>query len=240
MNFVIQENEKPVLPHCGFSVDGVLHEKLEQYEMMKCFNRHTVSAFLGKPGSGKTSTLYGFFKSKKLLWKVYDDVYVFQPRASRASMNDSIFDSLNENKKFDELNESTLTEVMSRIKGEETGNSCIIFDDMGSLLKNNELQQMLKELLQNRRHYRVSVFFLVQTFHSMPFEIRRLVVNWVIFEVSKSSFLKLFEELVETITDKNDIIKLKNMVYTKPHVYLLYAADSGRFFSNFDEIIIGD
>ena len=42
-------------------------------------------------------------KSKKLLSKVYDKIYLFQPEQSRASMKDKLFDQLPEEQKFDEL-----------------------------------------------------------------------------------------------------------------------------------------
>ena len=42
-------------------------------------------------------------KSKKLLSKVYDKIYLFQPEQSRQSMKDKLFDQLPEEQKFDEL-----------------------------------------------------------------------------------------------------------------------------------------
>ena len=47
--------------------------------------------------------LYSFMKSKKLLAKVYDKIYLFQPEQSRQSMKDKLFDQLPEDQKFDEL-----------------------------------------------------------------------------------------------------------------------------------------
>ena len=52
-------------------------------------------------------------------------------------------------------------------KKEEKVNNCIIFDDMGAYLKDNQVKQLLKELVMNRHHYHTSIFFLCQTFKSV-------------------------------------------------------------------------
>ena len=44
----------------------------------------------------------------------------------------------------------------------------IIFDDMASYLKNRDTLTLFKELIFNRRHIRTSIFFLNQTFFSVP------------------------------------------------------------------------
>jgi AAA15 family ATPase/GTPase len=237
MKFEIQQNEKPDLAICKMNVDGGLHKKLEKYELTKFLNRHSINCFLGKPGSGKTSLVYSFFKSNKILKNVYENVYFFQPQASRASMEDSIFDTLPEDKKFDELNEANLMEVLNRIKNEPGSNHCIVFDDVSAYLKSNEVQTLLKEIAMNRRHLHISLFFIVQTFVSLPFEIRRLITNWFVFDVSRQTFEQIFSELVEHITDKNDILYLKRMIYDKKHNFLFLNTETGRMFKGFDEIL---
>jgi AAA15 family ATPase/GTPase len=74
--------------------DKKLHKKLDDYELTKFLNCHSTNLIVGKPGSGKTSMLYSFMKSKKLLAKVYDKIYLFQPEQSRQSMKDKLFDKL--------------------------------------------------------------------------------------------------------------------------------------------------
>jgi KaiC/GvpD/RAD55 family RecA-like ATPase len=71
--------------------DKKLHPKLEEYELTKFLNMHSTNLIVGKPGSGKTSMIYSFMKSKKLLAKVYDKIYLFQPEQSRQSIVPSIF-----------------------------------------------------------------------------------------------------------------------------------------------------
>ena len=112
-------------------------------------------------------------KSKKLLAKVYDKIYLFQPEESRASMKDKLFDQLPEDQKFDELSVENLEYIKDNLDEDE--NIAIIFDDMGAYLKNNETKKMLKEFIMNRRHYHMSIYFLCQTYYSIEKDIRKLV-----------------------------------------------------------------
>ena len=77
-------------------------------------------------------------------------------------MKEKLFDTLPENQKFDELTLENLEYVKNNLDPDE--NSCIIFDDQGAYLKNNETKKLLKELIMNRRHLHLSIFFLVQTY----------------------------------------------------------------------------
>ena len=88
----IKKNNKPELPVCEMLCDKPLHPKLNKYDLTTFLNCHQTAIFIGKPQSGKTSLLYSFMKSKKILSKVYDKIYLFQPEKSRASMKDKLFD----------------------------------------------------------------------------------------------------------------------------------------------------
>ena len=150
----IKQNKKTILPSCEMLCDKKLHPKLDEYELTKFLNMHSTNLIVGKPGSGKTSMIYSFMKSKKLLAKVYDKIYLFQPEQSRQSMKDKLFDQLPEDQKFDELTVDNL--------------------EMGAYLKNNETRKLLKELIMNRRHYHISIYFLVQTWYSIEKDVRKL------------------------------------------------------------------
>ena len=233
----IKENQKPNLTTCKMLCDAPLHEKLNEYELTTFMNSHATNLFIGKPRSGKTSLLYSFFKSPKLFRKVFHNIYLFQPSHSRASMKDKIFDKLPDEKKFDELNYDTLSEVINRIKSaSEEENNCIIFDDMTAYLKNAETLQLLKELIFNRRHLHTSIFFLVQTYRSVPKEIRRLFSNVFVFRVSKNELETIFEELIEQ--KKDLVIPISKAVFDAPYNYLFINTDSQRLYKGFDELII--
>ena len=117
-------------------------------------------------------------------------------------------------------------------------NSAIIFDDQGAYLKNNETKKLLKELIMNRRHLHLSIFFLVQTYMSIERDVRKLFSNCFIFRCSKQEMETIADELIEQKKEHiNEIVKI---VYNKPYQYLFINTDSQRIFSGFDELIIED
>ena len=230
----IKKNKKPALPLCNFSCDSKLDPKLDEFDLTKFMNCHSVNLVIGKPGSGKTNLLFSLFKSKKLFRKVFDKVFLFQPSLSRASMKDKIFDSLPEEQKYDELTLENLQMVDDMFDAD--GNNCIIMDDMGAYLKDNATRKLLKEMVYNRRHKHLSIFFLVQTWFSIEKDLRKLFSNMFIFRVSKNELTNIFEEVIEQ--KKEIITDLSKLVYDVPYNFLFINTDSGRMFKNFDEIII--
>ena len=129
----IKYNKKPNLPVCPMICDTELHSKLNNYDLTKHLNCHSTNLILGTPGSGKTNLIYSFLKSKHLLNKCYDKIFLFQPAESRVSMKDKLFDQLPEDQKFEELTLENLEEVDNNL--DEEGNNCLIFDDQGAYLK---------------------------------------------------------------------------------------------------------
>ena len=240
MKLTLLENEKPPLPKTEMLCDMELHKKLNKYELTKFLNRHTANLLCGRAGSGKTSLLFSMFKSPDIFKKVFHNVFLFQPFASASSVKNNIFDAIPDEQKFDDMNEKTLGEVMDIVRDEDKKyNNCIIIDDMTAKLKDKEVEKLLKELIFNRRHYRCSIFFLVQSFISVPSQIRKLFSNLFIFKVSKKELETIRDEILETIP-RDCVGALSKLVYDKPHEYLFINADTQRLFKKFDEIIIHD
>lgn len=238
MKITIIENEKPKLPQCKMLCDQGLHDKLEKYELTKFLNQHSTTLFIGKPRSGKTSLLFSLMKG--IMKKCFHKIYVFQPEESRASMSNDIFGKLPKNQLYSELNYDNLQEVMTLIKDDAAKglNSLIIFDDMTAALKKKETLQLFKELIYNRRHLHVSLYFCVQTYFSVPKDLRRLWTNLFIFKTSKDELTNIWNELIEY--DDYLIPKIRKLIYDKPYQYLFVNTDTQRLFKGFDEVIIRD
>ena len=217
--------------------DEDLHKKLNDYELTTYLNSHSTNLLLGKPKSGKSSLMWAFLKNKKLLNGVYHNVYLFQPEHSRASIKGNIFKKHDPTKMFDELTYDNLSEVIQRIKATDPKeNNVIIFDDMASYLKNKDTLTLFKSLIFNRRHIRTSIFFLNQTYYSVPKELRRLFSNIFLFKVSKNEMKNLFDEVVEDDNVKDLMPILSKVVYDKPYQYLFINTDTQKFYKCFDRI----
>jgi len=158
-------------------------------------------------------------------------------------MLDGALNQLEPERIYDELDYEDLDEVMELCKMENDNDLktklkfCLIFDDMGAYLKNKSTIKLFNELMMNRRHLRISVIFLVQTFYSVSREMRRLFSNFFIFKVNKRALIEIFDEILEE-KNKDLINDVAKLVYDKPHTFLYINSDNGRMFKNWDEIII--
>jgi hypothetical protein len=237
MSFELIKNEKPNLKKCEMLCDEVLNKKLDKYELTKFLNCHQTSLLIGKPKSGKTSLLYSLFENKTLFRGVFHNIFLFQPSQSRASMKDKLFDDLPEEQKFDELTIDNLQTVINTIKNENRKfNNCILIDDMTAYLKNNDIMKAFKELVWNRRHLRTSIFFLCQSWFSVPKDIRRVFSNVFIFKTNIEEFENIAEELFEI---KKDLLPaLRKFVYDKPYEFLFVNVDTQTYFKSWDKINI--
>jgi hypothetical protein len=232
----IKKNIKPNLKVCQFVCDTKLDAKLDKYDLTKFLNRHSVNLIIGKPASGKTNLLYSFFKSKDLLKGVYDKIIIFQPEQSTNSMKDNIFGKLPDEQRYDELTLENLQGANDQLL--DDGNNCIIFDDMGAYLKNGDTKRLFKEMVYNRRHKHLSIFFLVQSWFNVEKDLRKLFTNLFIFKISKSELNNIYDEIIET--PKEQVLEISKMVFDAPYNYLFLNTDSGKMFKNFDEIIINE
>lgn len=234
----IKTNDKPNLPKCNMVCDTKLHKKLDKYELTSFLNTHTMTLLIGKPKSGKTSLLHSFFEHSHLLRYCYTKVYLFQPVQSGASIKDSIFDLLPRDQVYPELTYESLSEVKARLEEDAADNlnSCIIFDDVTAELKNKATLQLFKQLAFNRRHLRLSMFFLVQTWFSVPKELRRLWSNIFVFKVSKNEMSNIWSEIIEYSDEY--IRPVMKMVYNEPYKFMFINTDSQRMFNGWDEMLL--
>ena len=236
----IKPNDKPTLPKCEMKCDNILHEKLNKYDLTTFLNCHSMNLLIGKPKSGKTSLLHSMFQHKGLLRYCFTKVYLFQPVQSGASINDSIFDTLPADQVYNELTYDNLSEVRMRIEEDSADglSSCIIFDDVTAELKNKQTMQLFKQLAFNRRHLRLSMYFLVQTWFSVNKELRRLWSNIFVFKVSKNEMGNIWDEIIEHADEYMQPIM--KMVYNEPYKFLFINTDSQRLFNGWDEIMIDE
>ena len=236
MSISIKKNVRPALKPVLMNCDYILDKKLEMYELTKlAFSQHSTTMFVGRPGSGKSSFLSSLF-TKKLLKGVYNTIFVFQPESSRKSNDSDIFSQLPDDQLFDELNLENLQYVMDVIQSDPESNYLVIFDDMGSALKNKSCLTLLKKMMMNKRHLKLSMFFLCQTFYTQNKEIRRLFNNYFIFKVCTNDLRNITDEILEI--DKDLVPKIRDLVFDAKYNFLYIHIDSQRLFKNFDEILV--
>ena len=220
-----------------------LGEHLNEYEMLSHLNSFSFTALIGKPGSGKTSwlisTLTGKGK-KKVFRKVFEHVLLVMPSSSRNSMKKNPFKKHPEEKMYEELTLDTTESIYNRLvtSAEKKEKTLLVLDDVGASLKNKEIQKVLRKIIYNRRHLKVHIVMMVQSYISIPKEIRKLITNCIMFKPSKVEMVNFTEELFERKKDK--AIEIMNFAYTKKHDYIFLNVENQKMYRNFDEIILHD
>lgn len=238
MSISIIKNKKPELKMPKFNVDGELHKNLNEYPLTSTLNKSNFTLFLGKAGQGKSSLAISLFQ-KGLFKGVYHNIFLFCPPNSRASIkNDFWGENLPEEQIYDELNLENLQNVydLAQEDAVEGFKSLIILDDVQKYLKDVDIQKLLLHIVNNRRHALTSVWVLAQNYFQIPKQVREALTNAFIFKVSKVEFINIFSELIEKEKSVFQEI-IEKYAYKEPHSFVFLDTNSGRLFSNWDEII---
>jgi hypothetical protein len=93
-------------------------------------------------------------------------------------------------------------------------------------------------MVNNRRHARLNIMLLCQNYSSIPKSVRSGLTDLFIFKCSKSEMEKIFIEQIET--HKGKFIEILNHCYGEPHDFMYINSNSGRVFSNWNELLIKD
>jgi hypothetical protein len=237
-NIEIIHHEEPNLRLPTFSVDGVLHERLNEYEITKLMNKSNFTVFLGKAGSGKSSLLISFLKTPELFKRVFHTIILFMPPNSRQSIKDSFFDKyLPKEQIYDDLTLETLTEAyeIAKSNAEEEYNTLFIFDDVQKQMK-GECEKLLLHCNNNRRHARLTIWVAAQNYFQIPKQVRQGITDIFVFKINKTEMMNLITEIVEQ--HKDLFMDLLKLCFRKSHDFLYINTNSQRLFSNWNELLI--
>ena len=170
-------------------------------------NTHATWLFVGKPRSGKSTYAFSLITSKKKAYfKLYDEIHIVMPESSRASLK---VESLRNHKRvYDELTGDTLVAINNSIDNllEEKGkdaNTLIIYDDVGSVVKDLDLQRDLRAMSWNYRHRSLTQYYLLQTLRSLPLSIRKVASILVIWKLGSVELDLVFNEMMNWLSKKD-------------------------------------
>lgn len=234
----IKRNEAPSLNKPTFSVDGKLHDKLDDYEITKLMNKHNVTLFLGRGGSGKSTLLISFLKSKPLFKRIYHKIILFCPPNSRGSINNDFWGkNLDDTDIYDELNFENLQEVydIAQANRDEGLRTLVIFDDVQKQMK-GECEKLLLHMINNRRHASLSLWLACQNYINIPRQVRQNLTDMFVFKVGKNEMNNLMAEHLEI--SKEVFEKLQQILFKEPHEFFYINTLTGRMFQNWNELIV--
>lgn len=242
VSYVALEHPKLVLPK--LLCDEKLHERLEKYEITSLMNRSFACAVLGKAGTGKTSLVSALLETKSLMNKVFDKIILFMPPNSRKSLKDSIFDCIPKSQVFDRLDLTNLRMAFSVAEGmsKHDKNTLVIFDDVQQFFK-GECEDLLVHMLNNRRHNRLSMFFVAQSYKKLPRLCRMGLSDLFMFRLSKDDMKDVFDEVIdfeESTWESLIAIYKKQLKETGQKLFLYVNTISQRVFIDWDELEFTD
>jgi len=236
----IKKSDKIEITPPSFICDYELTDNLQNYPQFSHMNKFNTSAILGKPGSGKTSMLISILSQKgenSIYHKVFNKIYIFMPSQSRASLKKNIFEKHNPSRLYDELTLQNLQKVYDEVEQNSSNKhtSLIVFDDVGAVLKDKNIQLLLKKLSFNRRHLKVVQLFLIQSWLSVPLTIRKLFSNLICFKPSRKEWEVVVSETLEQDEDISDALL---SLYKDPHDYLFISITNQKIYLNQDAVEI--
>jgi hypothetical protein len=189
--------------------------------------------------STKTSMLVNLLSSKQAYRKAFHHVHVVMPPHSVASLKRDIFK--NHDRMYDDLDWGTLDGIREVVKesAEKEKNTLLVLDDVSAALKDNEIQRVLRDLIYNRRHYRLSIIILVQSYNAMPLGIRKTLSHFLMYKpMNKKEATTIFEELIALPREEaEDVMRF---VFDRPYAFMFADTGTGELYNNFDRIGLHD
>lgn len=215
----------------AFVCDKCIHDQIEEPLPKAPF----FMCIIGSAGSGKTSLAVNLLTSKQAYKRAFHHVHVVMPPRSVESLKRNVFKS--HDKMYPELDYGTLDTINSRVMeaAEKKEYSMLFMDDVTASLKDNDIQREMKELIFNRRHLRLSIVLLVQSYNAMPLSIRKTMSHFAMFKPrNKKEYGAIFDEII--FLDKDTADKVMRFVFDEPYSFLFSDVDRGHLYKKFDRI----
>jgi hypothetical protein len=201
----------------------------------------------GSGGSGKTSLLLNFFRTKQLYKGKFSNLYYICPQSSFLSVKKHPFEKHDPSKIYHDLTENVLDEIYSELKDIKVENveadeedyqyNCVIIDDMADSLKNAEIQKKLSQMLIKARHLSCAFIFTLQSYHYFPKILRKQITNLTIFKPKNNEEMEsIAKEVIHM--KKDDGLKLYEYVFNEPYTHLDVDTLTDTLYKNFNKLTI--
>lgn len=241
---VLRTAEAPRLKFPRVACDIPLHKRLDLKPGLKCLNKFHAILFIGKAGSGKSSCQHALMTSDEVFCQVFDNVELFMPETSKASFANSCYECLDSSKIHSELTPDELMDLYDRIETERVGTkekpkkekdketTLVVFDDVQQDMK-GPCEYWLKKMVNNRRHLRLSMHMMVQSYKEMPPKLRKALTDVFIFEISPEDLEVLRKEILHISKEEMaEIMRLflRFKAEQNPKAFLFFNTETNKAF----------
>ena len=230
------KNKNPIkFKKVRFNCDDPICEEMTKMTQWNHISKTNFSVFLGRPESGKTSLMTSIITNKNLYRNKFDNILLIMPSQSRSSLQDELL--VDESKIFADLDDETIDNILEKIQeySAQGENTLLILDDVASSLKSSSyIQQKLAYIVYNMRHLKTSIFLLVQSFLTIPRNLRKNITNLIVFKLSKLEMSSIGQEILELNNSEiNQLMKL----YTEKYDYLCINVNTQEICKNQNKVI---
>lgn len=197
----------------------------------------------GSGGTGKSSMLLNFFKTKHLYKTKFTNLFYICPQSSYLSVANHPFEKHDPSRIYHELNSDVLDEIYTELKEIKKENvdadeedyqyNCVIIDDFADALKENEIQKKLNQMLIKARHLSCAFIFTLQSYYYFPKMLRKQITNISIFKPKNTEeWNSITKEILHM--NKEDGAKLYEYVYSEPYSHLDIDTLNDTLYKNFN------
>ena len=201
-------------------------------------------ALTGSGGSGKTSLMLNFFKSKLLYRNKFNNIFYFTPESSFLSVEKHVFSG--HDKVYHQLDGSALLSVYDQLEDikrasasadEDPEYTCIIIDDFADKLKRKDISDALYEFIVKTRHLNCAIIITLQSYLFLAKQCRKLLTNMTIFKPkSFAEWLSICVEMFDM--NKKDSLKLYHYVFDVPYAHLDVDFSNNSYYKNWNRLVI--
>ena len=247
MNYTTEDNGNELtINSIETGVDGDLIKNLHP----SLINKNHIAVFVGKSKSGKSNLMVNLLsKGKKdgirqSYKKVYHDVIIVSP--SLKSFKNDIFEDVDDEKKFEVLDRTTLEFIDSftEMNADLGKNSLVILDDVGSSLRLPGNERYLALQTQKHRHRRTTWWVIAQKYRDLPTSLRANLSCLFLFRpVSLKELDAIYEELLPF--NKKQLIPFINWVFDTKYNFMyidmsLEKSNQPIYHKNFKKILFNN
>lgn len=220
---------------------------------------------IGKKGSGKSTLILNLLKKKTSpYYQKFDNIYLISPTAGRDTKFDKLVNELKEEDKFyDDLNDETINEIILKLQEFNDGfiesqneaneeliekkkkpkpiiqpNNLLILDDCLANLPSSNAHSLINKIFTNARHYKLSIWCLVQKYNKLNPLIRTNSDLITIFPTDNSKEFKSISD--DWNIDPKLLQSLYNFAVDKPNswLHISFFGTKPNFYKKFDRILI--
>jgi hypothetical protein len=190
----------------------------------------------GSGGSGKSSLLLNFMRSRELYKNKFHNIWYICPMASYLSVEKHPFDK--HDKVYHELTEDLLDTIYEELRdikknSEEQEYSLVIIDDMADSLKNNDIEKKLSQMLIKARHLSCAFIFTLQSYYYFPKILRKQITNITIFKPKNAEeWTSIAKEILHL--NKDDGNKIYDFIFDAPYNHLDIDTVDDKIYKNFN------